>query len=162
MQYVRVARRCLTPKGVAPAVGTMARQRRAFASAQGLVRVYYGATLYILVEHLHLWSGWVVVTELTPLWPVAWVTLTGMPTAVPIIMTVFLLAALVSTLVPEYRVVRALCWVSMFEFAALYYSVGGRPIMAGMAGWRWASVSSSCPMGRGSTCKARGYNASAI
>jgi hypothetical protein len=62
-------------------------------------------------------------TEIFPLWPVAWVKLIGIPTAVHVIMTVSLIAALLSTLFPEKRVFRALLFVSLLEFAAFSQSL---------------------------------------
>lgn len=134
MKCLRVARKFLTHKAVDTSVGTIAHQRRAFESAHVLVRVYYGVTLYLLVEHLDLSFGWLALTGLSPLWPVAWVKLTGIPTAVHVIMTVFLIATLLSTLFPEKRVFRALFFVSMLEFAAFHYSVQG-DIFHGWHGW---------------------------
>ena len=118
MKYLRVVRKFLKGKVVDTSVETIARQRSAFELAYTLVRVYYGATLYLLVERLDWWSQGLALKEIFPLWPVAWVKLVGIPTAVHVIMTVFLIATLLSTLFPEKRIFRALLFVSLLEFVA--------------------------------------------
>ena len=111
-------RKFLKGQVVDTSVETIARQRSAFELAYTLVRVYYGATLYLLVERLDQWSQGLALKEIFPLWPVAWVKLVGIPTAVHVIMTVFLIATLLSTLFPEKRIFRALLFVSLLEFVA--------------------------------------------
>jgi len=124
MQYLRMARKFLQGKKADVADNTFSRQRKAFESANLLVRVYYGVTFFLLVSRLNMWSDWLALKAIFPLWPVVWVELVGIPTAVHAIMIVSLVTALLSSLFPEKRVFRSLLFIALLEYVAFNNSFG--------------------------------------
>jgi hypothetical protein len=106
------------------AAGAIARQRGVFRRAYLLVRIYYVLHLCLLVIGITHWGKWPAAQALSPLWPILWVELTRIPTAVYIIVTFSLAAAMLAALFPEKRVIRAILFISLLEFTALYNSFG--------------------------------------
>lgn len=123
MKYLRIARKLLKGGAIVNA-SAISRQRKAYHSANLLVQSYYVVTLYLLATQLDRWNKWLTLEEIYPLWPVAWVELTGIPAAVNIIMTVALLAATLCMMFPEKRIFRIFLFIGLLEYTAFSYSFG--------------------------------------
>jgi glycosyltransferase involved in cell wall biosynthesis len=59
------------------AAAACARQRRAYRGAALLVRVFYGANLYLVALEVPQWREWSAAAVPAPLWPVWWIRLVG-------------------------------------------------------------------------------------
>lgn len=114
-----------------------ARQRRHFAGASLVVRVYYAATLYLVAVQLPQWRPWSTAPLLVPPWPVAWIEVVGTGVGVNLVMGGTLLATLVGALAPESRPVRLAVALGLLELVALDYSFGR--IGSGWTAWLWAA-----------------------
>jgi len=64
MKYLRVARKLLKGRAIVNAKDAISRQRKAFYSANLLVRSYYVVTLYLLVTQLDRWNKWLALEEI--------------------------------------------------------------------------------------------------
>ena len=124
MRWVRIANRGLSTRVCIPFGDAITQQRKAFALANLLVRSYYGVTLYLLANRLNIWADWLVLKEISPIWPIVWVNLTGISVAVHVIMGTSLVAAFLTLLFPEKRVLRILLFVSLLEYVAFSNSFG--------------------------------------
>ncbi len=124
MKYLRIMRKLLRGRAIVNVKGAFDRQCKAFHSAHLLVRGYYVVTLYLLATQLDRWNKWLTLEEIHPLWPVAWVELTGIPAAVHIIMTVALVTATLCMLFPEKRIFRISLFIGLLEYTAFSYSFG--------------------------------------
>jgi len=124
VSVLRVIGKLLRGKPSESATSAIHYQRIAFERTYLLVRLYYVFTLCLLILGINHWSKWLAAEELSPLWPVLWLKLTGIPTAVHIIMTVSLLAGVLSSLFIEKRVFRVFLFISVLEYTAFYNSFG--------------------------------------
>ena len=109
-----------------PSLTAWAGDPRAVVTAQWLVRVYYFALLYFSIG---LFRRWFIsleplegLVQFHPLWPVAWVPLVSLPTAIIIVRGLFLAGALAAAFFPERRAARILAAVGLLEFVGLYTS----------------------------------------
>jgi hypothetical protein len=101
------------------------RQRCALSNAVTLVRVFYVAMFFILLQQYPSWSGWLrLVTSLHPLWPVWWIPRVGVRTGIAIVLFGSLLCCLAAAIVPERRASRILAAAGLLEFAAFFNSFG--------------------------------------
>lgn len=95
-----------------------------FFAAQFLVRVHYFYFLYCSIGLFSRWDftiGPQTTLEFIP--PLAWLSLVDFPTAITIIRVLFIVASLLASIVPQWRWVRILAFVSALEFVSLYFSV---------------------------------------
>jgi hypothetical protein len=104
---------------------TFRRQGCAVSNAATLVRVFYVAMFFILLQQYPSWSGWLrLVTSLHPLWPVWWIPRVGVTTGIAIVLFGSLLCCLCAAILPERRACRILAAGGMLEFAAFFNSFG--------------------------------------
>ena len=110
---------------VFPKIQAFAQTIFPFLQAQSLIRFYYFSLLYVSVVFFPQW--WDVSTALqtaiSPLWPVSWIHLVGLPVAIYSIRLLFLVGALFAAFFPEQRLARMLAFVGLLEFVALYTSM---------------------------------------
>jgi len=100
--------------------------RNAFVESRFLVRFFYLLTLYTVLNALYINAVfWVHAKSISPLWPIAWVSLSS---HYPQIIYTIVLGTLISNIMvfcfPEKRLYRFLFSLTFFGFAALANSFG--------------------------------------
>ena len=119
---------------VVSAVPNLDRQRHSFDTAYWHVRLYYAFTLYFAyIQMVTVWRIAEHVTAIDPLWPVWWVR--DVRSAGAFILLLFMGAALLGVLLPQYRAVRALVFLAMLESIAYRFSFGA--INHSLHFWLW-------------------------
>lgn len=110
---------------VFPKVQAFAQTIFPFLQAQSLIRFYYFSLLYFSVVFFPQWwdVSTVAQTAISPLWPVSWMHLVGLPVAVYSIRLLFLGGALLAAFFPAQRLARILAFVGLLEFVSLYTSM---------------------------------------
>lgn len=127
-RFVRPVRAILANRVGAPPFDPRAfwqDQPRRDAQARMLVRVFYFVQFGLLIDQYHQWEWWLTRTSDAPLWPIAWSRLTGMRTAVTVIVALSVIGSLAAALRPDLRLARLLAALGMLEFSAFYNSFGG-------------------------------------
>ena len=124
MTATRIWRRLLRGAQSGDVMRGWAEQRTTFDAAQTLVRLFYAATLYLVTTNIRSWKHWARYETLDPVWPLAWVSLTGVPTAVHLVMTATYATLIAVALVPHLRVLRVAVFVALMAYVALEYSFG--------------------------------------
>ena len=124
MSAPRFWRRLLRGTQSGDAMRAWAVQRTTFDAAQTLVRLFYGATLYLVTINIWSWNRGAGYDTLDPVWPLAWISLTGVPTAVYLVMTATCATLIAVALVPHRRVLRVAVFVALLAYVALEYSFG--------------------------------------
>ena len=130
---IRRLRRFLAGE-VVSAPPNLHRQRHSFDTAYWHVRLYYAVTLYFAyVQMIAVWRIAERVTAIDPLWPVWWVS--DVRSAGVSILLLFMGAALLGVLLPQYRAVRTLVFLAMVQSIAYRYSFGA--INHSLHFWLW-------------------------
>jgi hypothetical protein len=120
----RLAGRAGVPEPGRRAVAIVARQRAAFDAAYVLVTVFYATLVFVVVAEIRLLEPWSAERAIAPLWPVAWLHLTGTAIGVPAVVLFALAAALAAAALPGARLARVLCFLGLLEVAAVRNSFG--------------------------------------
>ena len=115
-----------------------ARQTSAFVAGHGLVRVFYAALLFLLLDDLREWPRWLAAGFDETLWPVSWMAWAGVPFVVNTAWTLALLGAGLCLLFPGRRWARVMLFLGLLQFVALTYS--GVKIKHHWHGWLWVSL----------------------
>ncbi len=118
--------RIFTPSRPEPAgvrVGLLLDPRR-FASAQALLSGFYGVLLFFAVGSLFSWPEYLKVSALEPRWPVFWLRFVDLSQGIPLLLAFYLLSGLAAVVLPRYRWVRILVFLSLLEFHAFKFSFG--------------------------------------
>ncbi len=99
-------------------------QRAAFYSSYNLVRIFYAICLFFLVSRMDLWSRWLSVKYISPLWPVYWINLTDIKTGVMIIMILSLISVILCLLFSDKRIFRIIWFIAVLNYLGFKFSFG--------------------------------------
>jgi hypothetical protein len=101
-----------------------AKNSYSFMVAQTTVRIFYAFLFYTSIAVYTRWDlGLEPQVKILPLWPIKWITLVDFSTAFLLIRGGFLVITLLTSLFPQYRLLRALSFVALLEFVSLYMTV---------------------------------------
>lgn len=95
-----------------------------FSKAQVIIKCFYAFLLFICLESLPAWYGYLQKTTIDPLWPIAWVRLISNTHGIQIILVGFLITSLLGILSSRSRSIRFLVFSGVLEFTALLNSFG--------------------------------------
>lgn len=124
MSAARFSRRLLRGMRSGDVMRAWAEQRTTFDAAQTLVRLFYAATLYLVTINIGSWGRWARHETAYPAWPMAWMSLTGFPTAVHLVMAATFATLTAAALAPHRRGLRVAAFIAVLEYAALDASFG--------------------------------------
>ena len=125
MNVWRMFRKVLEGSRLYQTEDTFLRHQRAYVTATLLVRVYYVATLLIVVTTLgQRWNAWLTRDVPTLLWPLTWISLIEFPTAVNLIAVGAILSAAIAAFFPEKRIFRLLVFLGLLQISALANTFG--------------------------------------
>lgn len=99
-------------------------QKDAFFKSYFLVNIFYVFVFYEICRLLGLWSRWLEIESIMPLWPVFWINLISLKYAVNILFSFTLISTFFCFLFPYKRLLRILVFISLLEFYAFLNSFG--------------------------------------
>lgn len=123
-RWLRCARRLLCG-GTGDSLTAHQREADAHRRAIDIIRVYYGASWFVLAWQMAAWTAWPskpIAIEL--LWPVAWVDIAGPRVGVTLFMACTFAGLLWATLSPARRAGRVLFFVGLLMYVAYANSFG--------------------------------------
>ena len=110
-----------------------------FDQAWWLIRLYYGATLYVAYRIMgRVWATSSGGGVSNPLWPVAWAR--DLDLAGPVLIVFMMASAVLGVLVPKYLWVRISVFVSFFLANAYWLSSGQGSVNHGSHFWIWLGL----------------------
>jgi hypothetical protein len=95
-----------------------------FTTAQTLVSAFYAVLAFFAISDLFLWPQLLNTTTLTPRWPVYWLHFVDLRAGILGILCFHLLAGFLGVLLPQWRSVRILVFLSVLEYFAFRFSFG--------------------------------------
>ena len=108
----------------APQGAALLLSRERFASALALVSAFYAVLAFFAISDLFVWPQLLEATTLTPRWPVFWLESVDLRAGILGILGLHLLAGILGILLPQYRLVRILVFLSLLEYFAFRFSFG--------------------------------------
>jgi hypothetical protein len=135
--FTRHLRRFLTAHRPRDAHPLFAREPLLLTRAALLVRVFYLAMFYILLDQSNSWPTWLTTTTYNFLWPLQWLTLLNPHHGILLILVGSLFSTLLAGVFPTYRLPRILTCLGMLEFDALFNSFD--VLTHGLHAWIWVS-----------------------
>lgn len=123
-QIRRIRQLLRLEKWIDPA-GTFTHQARAYTLARQIIRIFYWVILFEVSRLLTgSWLAWQTLEEIAPVWPVAWISLTGIPLGINLIGASAYLTAILAALFTERRIFRILLAISFLMLIGFWNSFG--------------------------------------
>lgn len=133
----RLRRRLASPDRPSSVTAVLQEHRRASNQIEALLRVFYAFPLFWYATHLHLLSPLLEPRSPMLAWPVAWMAAGDLALLGKFVVGFGLLTAGAAAMVPEWRAVRVLFFLGLFQVLGLQFSFG--KVHHLMHGWLYTS-----------------------
>jgi hypothetical protein len=112
-------------------------QFKSYDRAVLLVRLFYAASLYFVVESMAEWPALLHAEALSAPWPSSWIPAASVPTVIPWILGAYLVSAVVVVALPQWRVARGLYFLALVQYVSVISGFGS--ISHNNHTWLWVS-----------------------